>query len=250
MSLVVTPKPAQIDITSPTDSIDGTDSSNPNVYLTPDALMVYCQTRLQGIDAQVNTYMTQQQNINWEQNGIQSILNTISTDSANSGNGSSGTSSIGGSTTCQDLEQQVEDLITQIQLRDPGCSQLPQLEALHDTIMAAGTGKYTVTNPDGSTVTHGYYCSSDKGPGEPPDGTTPPSGATGKQQSNIDPSTLTNITNTLSGINTSLGQDAQLGMIQVQSLMSDRTTAIQLTTNILQAFDDGTSKIVANVGQN
>jgi hypothetical protein len=245
MSLVVTPKPAQIDITSPPDSIDGTDAADPSVYLTPDALMAYCQTRLQGIDSQVSTYMTQQENINWEQSGIQSILNTISTDSS----AISGSGSIGNEGTCQALEQQVEDLITQIQAKDPGCSALGQLETLHDTIMATGTGPYQTTSADGSVVQHGYYNGSNTTAPTPPNGPTQPSSTTQKNDDTIDATEFTDFTNTLTGIQSSLGQNAQLGMIQIQSLMSDRTTAIQLTTNILQAFNDGTSKIVANVGQ-
>ena len=38
-------------------------------------------------------------------------------------------------------------------------------------------------------------------------------------------------------------------MIAIQSNMSDRTTAIQLTTSILQAYDDGLAKIANNIGK-
>jgi hypothetical protein len=114
--------------------------------------------------------------------------------------------------------------------------------------MATGSGPYTTSSADGSTVLHGYYNGSDSAAGCSPNGMTEPSSTTQKPDNTIDTTDFTDFTSTLTGINTSLGQDAQLGMIQIQSLMSDRTTAIQLTTNILQAFDDGTSKIVANVG--
>src|ERR1700685_4647308 len=61
------------------------DGSSPPGYLTPQALMVYCQTRLQGIDSQVQTAMTAQQNSDWEQSQIGGILSTLATDSAETG---------------------------------------------------------------------------------------------------------------------------------------------------------------------
>ena len=67
-------------------SAAGSDGDQPT-YLTPEALMVYCQTRIQGIDSQVQAAMTTQQNINWEQGSIQNLLTEMSTDSANAPGG-------------------------------------------------------------------------------------------------------------------------------------------------------------------
>jgi hypothetical protein len=226
--------------TSGTAATDATsDGSTPPVYLTPQALMVYCQTRLQGIDSQVQTAMTAQQNTNWEQGQIGQILSTLATDSADTTNGA-----MNNPTECQNIEQSLENLITQIQARDPGCSQLGQLEQLHDSIMATGSGPYT----DTGGTTHGYYYGGD--PSKPPTGgTMPPNDVSQSGADNIiSTGEFTNFTNTLNNINSGLSSGAELGMIQIQSLMSDRTTAIQLTTSILQSWDDGVQKIADKIG--
>src|ERR1700691_4135232 len=68
-------------------SVSETDGSSPPAYLTPVALMAYVQTRLQGIDSQVQTAMTQQQNADWEQSSIGNVLAEIATYSSNTTNG-------------------------------------------------------------------------------------------------------------------------------------------------------------------
>jgi len=224
------------DGTSPT----ATDGSSPPAYLTPEALMVYCQTRLQGIDSQVQTAMTSQQNTNWEQGQIAGILSELSTDSADTTNGV-----MNNPQECKTIEQNLENLITQIQAKDPGCSQLGQLEQLHDSIMATGTGPYQ----DASGLTHGFYYGGD--PAKTPTGLTTPPGDVSKSgaDNTISTDEFTNFTNTLNNINSSLSSGAEMGMINIQSLMSDRTTAIQLTTSILQSYDDGVEKIADNIGK-
>jgi hypothetical protein len=215
----------------------GTDGQSPPASLTPEALMVYCQTRLQGIDSQIQAAMTKQQNISNEQNSIGGILQDLSNDSALAGSGL-----MNSPQACQQLEQKLEDLITQIQKTDPGCSQLGQLEQLHDTVMATGTGPYA-----DSLGQHGYYYQGD--PTAKPIGQTPPPDVDHSTDNELSAGEITGFTNTLNTINNSLSSGAEIGMIQIQSNMSDRTTAIQLTTSILQAYDDGLSKIVDKIGQ-
>ena len=208
--------------------------------LTPEALMIYCQTRLQGIDSQIQAAMTQQQNINMEQNAIGTLMTEVSNDTAAAGSNNL----LSDPVECQKLEQKIEDLISQIQAKDPGCSQLGPLEQLHDTVMATGTGPY----PDPVTnQSHGYYYGGDAT--KPPTGQTPPPGVNQSQDNQFGTNELGDFTTSLQSISGSLGQGAELGMIQIQSHMSDRTTAIQLTTSILQSYDDGLSKIADNIGK-
>ena len=218
-------------------STGGADGQSPPASLTPEALMVYCQTRLQGIDSQIQATMTKQLNISNEQSAIGDILGDLSNDSALAGSGL-----MNSPQACQELEQKLEDLITQIQNTDPGCTQLGQLEQLHDAVMATGTGPYP---PD--TLAHGYYYQGD--PAALPTGHTPPPNVNASQDNELSAGEITGFTNTLTTINSSLSSGAEIGMIQIQSNMSDRTTAIQLTTSILQAYDDGLSKIVDKIGQ-
>ncbi|HYQ42900.1 MAG TPA: hypothetical protein VER11_13060 [Polyangiaceae bacterium] len=43
--------------------------------------------------------------------------------------------------------------------------------------------------------------------------------------------------------------NAEINMIQLQSLMSQRQTAVNLSTNLMQKFDEGTKAIVNNMGR-
>jgi hypothetical protein len=219
-------------------STTGTDGSAPPAYLTPESLMAYCQSRLQSIDSQVQTAMTQQQNADWEQSNIGGILTEIASDSAATTNGL-----MNSPQECLKLEQNLETLISQIQQRDPSCPQLGALETLHDTIMATGTGPNPSSDP-----THGYYCSNTKGVGGAPDGKTPPAGVNSGTDNTISTGEFTDFTNTLNNINSSLSSGAEIGMIKIQSLVSERTTAITLATSTLQSLDDGTQKIVDKIG--
>jgi hypothetical protein len=45
-----------------------------------------------------------------------------------------------------------------------------------------------------------------------------------------------------------LNGGAELNMINLQAIMSQRQTAIQLTTNLVQALGDSSNKIAANIG--
>jgi len=216
-----------------------TDGSSPPPYLTPQSLMAYCQSRLQNIGTQIQTAMTQQQNADWEQSGVGKILTEISNDSAGTTNGV-----MNNPGECQTLETNIETLITQIQQRDPGCSQLSQLEQLHDSIMATGSGPFT----DSSNTYHGYYGSSTASVGQSPNGPTPPSSGQVDQDNTISTSEFGDFTSTLNNINSSLNSGATMGIITIQSLVSEQTTAIQLATSTLQALSDGTEKIVDKIG--
>jgi len=216
----------------------GTDGGASTASLTPEALMLYCQTRLQGIDSQIQATMTQQENINTEQSQIGSLLSEVANDTAAAG----ANNLMNNPQECKTLEQNLENLITWIQAKDPTCSQLGQLELLHDTVMASGSGTYT-----DSLGSHGYYYGGD--PAQSPQGQTPPPNVNTSMDGQLGTNELGNYTSALNNINSALGSGAELGMIQIQSHMSDRTTAIQLTTSILQSYDDGLSKIADNIGK-
>jgi hypothetical protein len=229
-----------------------------SVYLTPEALLVYCQSRLQDIDTQVQADMNQQQTTEWEQQQIGQIMTQVTNLQNQITKDSNGNGSITDANQIQKLEQSLEDLITQIKARDPNSPILGQLENLHDTIMASGTGPYQ----DAQGVAHGYYSSSNSDPTQPPNGTSAPAGVTvdhgtnpstsvnpdGDGDNKLDCQELDGYTSTLKGMSDTLNNSAELGMIDIQSQMSQRQTAVQLVTNILQAYDDGLSKIAGNIG--
>jgi hypothetical protein len=244
MTIQGTPNHVQIDPGFFTVESFPIDPSTAPATLSPDALMIYCESRLKGIDSQIDAAMVKQENVNWEQQQIQGLLSEISADQSKVG--SDGI--LDDPQECQTLEQNIEDLITKIQQRDPGCSVIAQLEQLHDTVMATGTGPYTTKDASGNKLEHRYYCGSSSDPGKPPNGQSAPIGVNDGEDGKLGGDELGHFTNTLNGISSDLGSGAELQMIQIQSLMSQRTTAIQLTTNILQAYDDGLSKIAGNIG--
>jgi hypothetical protein len=226
------------------------DPNSPPVYLTPEALMLYISSRLNDLDGQVQTDMVKQQNLDWEQQGIGNIMTEVQqlestiTNKDSSGNGTT--------TDCTQLEKDLESLIASIQQRDPTCPVLGQLETLHDTVMATGTGPLDANdNPtkDPSQIAHGFYNGSTAtGAGAMPNGGSAPPNVNNDQDGKFGNDELSNWGTSLQGMNSTLNSSAELGMIDIQSKMSQRSTAIQLATNILQSYDDGLSKIAGNIG--
>jgi hypothetical protein len=58
-----------------------------------------------------------------------------------------------------------------------------------------------------------------------------------------------NTTDYLNTVSKELESSAQLEMIKLQSLMSSRQTAIQLSTNLVSALCDSTKSIASNIGR-
>lgn len=59
---------------------------------------------------------------------------------------------------------------------------------------------------------------------------------------------MTELVSGLQGAINDLNSGAELQMIGLQSLMSQRQTAVQLTTNLVQALGDQANKIAQNIG--
>jgi hypothetical protein len=53
----------------------------------------------------------------------------------------------------------------------------------------------------------------------------------------------------LEGVTKDIESSAQLDMIRLQSIMSARQTAIQLSTNLVAALGESTKAIVSNIGR-
>lgn len=196
-------------------------SADGSVYLTADVLLAYCQSRLQSIDSQARETFQGQQNLNKEQALIgdaQQQLQSLS----------QGTKS---KDDCVKIEQKLEDIIKQIQAVDPHSPVIAKLEQLHDNIMGTGSGPYT----DSAGNPHGYMT---------------PGGPTTRQDEDSDISDyeMKGFIDDLQGVGSDLNSCAELQMIQLQSLMSQRQTAIQLTTNIVQSLGDQLNKVADNIG--
>lgn len=63
----------------------------------------------------------------------------------------------------------------------------------------------------------------------------------------VSTSDCASIINTLTDVGTQLSSDNQMQMINLQSAMSDREQAIELTSNILQTVDQSATKVIGNI---
>jgi hypothetical protein len=183
--------------------------------LTPEALMIYLQTRLGGLDEQINLMFKKQQNMNrirQDLNAIQKALQSLKNDPADkNAQGSKHPDATKNGkpdlSLCADYERQILQAIADIKELDPALGARLEAELgkegfiLHDL--------------------NGQYLTSE-------------------------------VKNTIDYLNTEVSRlesSAQLEMIQLQSLMSNRQTAIQLSTNLISALNESTKSIAGNIGR-
>ena len=207
--------PIQLNATGPsTDVGAGPEFSG---YLTPDALMAYCETRLRGLDDQMQNAFAEQQKSNSIQQMLSSLqgLSVLSPPEQNLDLSMKGKTQWPNNKTDFDKVQGAYDAIEkQIQQLDPRDPMVAKL-----TTIAQSLGY-----KDKSGVFHAASTS-----------ITP-------QQWN------TEITQALSDTAKDLSSNSELSMIALQSLMSQRQEAIQMCTNLVQALGDQCNKIAENVG--
>jgi hypothetical protein len=204
------------------------DASGEVAHMSPDALMAYCQSRLNSIDKQARDVFEQQQNLADEQTLLSNLVAQFQPFTGNGTTDSSNTPAANQGQ-CLQLEEKIEDTIHQISQIDPNSPALNQLMQLHDTVVASGTGP-TTDPSNGRVIT--YY-------GPPPDGTS---------DDILGAPEIGGYIQKLQGISSGINSNSELMMIQLQSLMSQRQTAVQLTTNLVQSLGDQMNKVVENIG--
>jgi len=211
----------------PVDSI-GTDVVDPATtdaaYLTPDALMAYCESRLRSIDGQIQSGMDKQNTNNAEQQLIGELNTTLQGYAANGTTQPGSSANAKNDGQCVQIEQKFDEVIARIRTMDPNSPLISQLEKIHDNIMATGTQVPGM---------QGFYGT--------PDGAVSSDGQINAQE-------IGTFINDLQGVSSSVNSSSELEMIQLQSFMSQRQTAIQLTTNLVQSLGDQLNKIADNIG--
>jgi hypothetical protein len=70
-----------------------------------------------------------------------------------------------------------------------------------------------------------------------------------KGNGSLTPDDMTQLTTNLKNYAADLNSDSEMTMITLQSLMSQRQTAVQLTTNLVQSLGDQQNSIAKNIGQ-
>jgi hypothetical protein len=197
--------------------------------LSPDALMSYCQARLDSIDGQVKSSFDAQQRNASATNKIDQMIASLKLY-----DGSDQTDP----SVCKQLETQFQGLIKSLKETDPGCPVLPSLTQAYNSMVWSGDGGSTFThstNPDDPDfIDNGKY---------PPMNQNTPQG-----DNKIGTQELQGYVQTLTDAASDLNSNTELGMVQLQSLMSQRQTAVTLTTNLVQSLGDQENKIADNIG--
>jgi hypothetical protein len=173
---------------------------NATPYLTPDALMSYCSTRLRGIDDQVHAAFAKQQQANADSSVLTNINIAVPDHQLDMSNDAD-------KGTAQNALDQLQAAYDKIQDPTAKDALAHQIDALQHLIKGDNGGKMDVETFKSTT-----------------------SGAVQKIQQD-------------------LNSGAELSMINLQSLMSQRQSAIQVCTNLVQSLGDQCSKIADNVGK-
>ncbi len=209
----------------------GSDPSDPPepiadaANLSPDALMAYCQSRLDSIDGQMRASFAEQQTNASSISQIDGVIADLQTYDGSDQNDP---------TVCKNLEAKFQALILSLRASDPSCPALPELTTAYNSMVWSGDGGAGHTKfPGPDFIDEGTY---------PPD-------QSGPQGDNILTTTeLQGYAQTLTNAAGNLNSNSELEMVHLQSLMSQRQTAISLTTNLVQSLGDQENKIADNIG--
>ena len=181
-----------------------------STYLTPDALMTYCATRLRGLDTQVQAAFAQQKQANADSSVLSAVERQIQLpdgDIANAGDTNVDPNKLGGLCPKDFNEAAVQALRDAAnKVNDPQTKQA--LNAAADELQAKIDNNLPISVDDFKRLT----------------------------------------TDAVSKIQQDLNSGTELSMINLQSLMSQRQSAIQMCTNLIQSLGDQMNKIAQNIG--
>jgi hypothetical protein len=220
----------------PVNSTLASDPGDP-AGMSPESLMAYCSTRLSSLDTQMQQIFNQQTQsaatIN-DLNNISGLLNDLPA------------ASTGTPPTITMSKAQYEQLVAAYSNAVSDLSPTDgTASAMYGNGAATPLGKELVTDSTSFTSSATADPLSLGGSS----GSTGLSGfgANASGTYTIPASVVTNITQNLKTYTSSLNSDAEMQMINLQSLMSSRQTAVELSTNILQALSTTDESIVSNL---
>ena len=170
--------------------------------LSPDALMAYCQSRLNSLDTQMSTIFQSQET----NSATTSSLNAI----------------------------------------DNAYDQLPAPNSKTPPMVAVTSDQATTINEAYKQAISQAGQNSQLGESLTKDQTAFNSNL---KNGEISSDNISSYTQNLKNDTSTLNSDSEMTMINLQSLMSQRETAVQLTTNLLQSLDNQDSDIAKNIGQ-
>ena len=212
------PAPSSIDFSDPF-----------SAGLTPDALMAYCKARLDSIDGQVKDSFDSQQKGAEDVSRINTVLGDLKNFSA------VGTTK---AEDCTKLETSLGSAITDLQKSNPTCPALPGLIQTYNNMVWSGTGGSSTDPP--KIFPGPQFIDPDD---YPPDTSLPKQG-----DCDLGPTELQGFVQQITDASATISSQSELQMVQLQSLMSQRQTALSLTTNLVQSLGDQQNKIADNIG--
>jgi hypothetical protein len=192
----------------------GTDEPSPisvptSMGLSPEGLMAYCQSRLNSLDTQMSTIFDQQQSNATLTQDVDGIATKLND------LGDVTPPSNGNTNPDLSVSTSYTSIVAAYQ------------QAIQDAKTAGNAPLATQLKQDLSMFNSDCH-----------NGT-----------STISTNDVTNLQQNLKNYGNELNSDSEMSMINLQSLMSQRETAVQLTTNLVQSLGQQSQDIAKNVGQ-
>lgn len=183
-------------------------------YITPDALMLYCQSRLQGLDTQMNQIFAQQQRLNNDASKIGELLGNTGLKLPENGDLDNADK------TRDKVYLAYEAIAAEKAKLDPSDPLYQKLDDLQTSLGSVDQQGFHVNPNLLGTADH----------------------LTSDQFNSL-------IIGAVNSIQKDLSSGGELNMINLQSIMSQRQQAIQLATNLIQSLGDQCNKVADNVGK-
>lgn len=195
-------------------------------HLTMDALLSYCETRLRNLDGQVRNVFKDQEKARADAATLAGLANAVNAFAAGGVDGSGSS---------------VHSLIRYYEF---AAAQVGRDTPLGQKILAEQQSLIKTMGKDGgaallSEMSQGDYWSKDLGQNADKD-------MIGK---NLNTDEVKGMITRVKDLQTEVNSGTELGMVTLQSLMSQRQMAIQLATQLVQSLGDMTNKIAANIGR-
>lgn len=191
-------------------------------YLTIDALLTYCESRMRYLDEQVATHFAEQQRSARHTQILSGLSECFGAIQGGFNDGAS---------VAHDIIRAYQAAICDAGGADTevGRKLMEQQAAFIATVGTNGGAALRAEMND-------------------PDYWTKPVAADKGKVVAVSEQTVKRFTDAIGRLQESVNQGSELGMIRLQSIMSQRQTALQITTGMMQSLNEMTNKIAANIG--
>jgi hypothetical protein len=205
-------------------------------YITADSMLIYCETRMRQIDLGIHEKFDKQVRDNDTSEAIHEAEDVLK----NSVAGGWDESNHAGCDVLGGLQKAIN---TAGGPDTPTGRQLKSLQISVAKAMAGDDSKFAQCFADQNSDGFRQFF----GPGNDGKSDADMIKLVGGTPANITREQVTSFSTTLDEYAKDLSSGAELDMIDLQAVMSQRQTAIQLPTNLLQAMSESTNKIVGNI---